>query len=219
MYIFHIKRQQNKNTPPYYEDISYEGQAATVAQALKEINETKEEPIRWQHSCLVRKCGACAMRINGVPRLACATFLRDLKKKITLEPLGKFPVIADLIVDRSRIDEDLKKMKIWLEEKALPNAWTFENRYQSSRCLLCGCCLEVCPNYGPKTLFAGAAAAVNAYRIFAESRKTTAHYQAVQAAYKKSYYETCSQSLSCNEICPAKIPVTELLACANQFAR
>ena len=219
MHILQIKRQKNKDSQPYVQQIPYDGQASTIAQALQEINETIADPIGWQCSCMVRKCGACAMRINGQPRLACASFLRDYKKTITLEPLGKFPVIRDLVVDRGVISKSLKNMKIWLEEEARPNAWTFELRYQSARCLLCGCCLEICPNYGGNNVFAGAAAAVNAYRIFAESRKTTGHYQDLKKAYKKYYYETCGQSLSCNDICPAKLPVTELLACANQFGR
>ena len=57
--------------------------------------------IAWECSCLQKKCGACAMRINGVPRLACDTKIGDLKSKtVTLEPLKKFPVVRDLIVDR-----------------------------------------------------------------------------------------------------------------------
>ena len=58
---------------------------------------------------MVRKCGACAMLINERPRLACSTFLHTLKgSTITLEPLSKFPLVRDLIVDRSNLFENLK---------------------------------------------------------------------------------------------------------------
>ncbi len=58
---------------------------------------------------MVRKCGACAMLINERPRLACSTFLHMLKgSTITLEPLSKFPLVRDLIVDRSNLFENLK---------------------------------------------------------------------------------------------------------------
>ena len=59
------------------------------------------------------------MRINGLPELACSTFLQSLKGKvIVLEPLSKFPVVKDLIVDRSVVFENLKKINLWLESDA-----------------------------------------------------------------------------------------------------
>ena len=88
------------------------------------------------------------MLINERPRLACSTFLHTLKgSTITLEPLSKFPLVRDLIVDRSILFENLKKLNLWLESEAYMNPWTHEPRYQSARCLMCGCCLEVCPNF------------------------------------------------------------------------
>lgn len=49
------------------------------------------------------------MRINGVPRLACSVFLRDIKSgRLLLEPLSKFPLVRDLIVDRREMFERLK---------------------------------------------------------------------------------------------------------------
>ena len=219
MYTLQIRRQKGPDSRPYWQDFSYDGPARTVAALLEDLNGTLSEPIAWQHSCLVRKCGACAMRIDGRPGLACSTFLRDLKgTTVTLEPLGKFPVVRDLIVDRSCISKSLARWQIWLSEEAHPAHWTFEARYQSSRCLLCGCCLEVCPNYNGSDLFDGAAAAVNAYRILVEERRTTAHHQALRRLYHKQYYRFCGQSLACRDICPARIPVDELLACANQAA-
>lgn len=50
------------------------------------------------------------MVINGKPALACETFLRDLKgKDIEIRPLRKFPVIHDLVIDRSSIHKNLKQ--------------------------------------------------------------------------------------------------------------
>lgn len=59
------------------------------------------------------------MLINGLPRLACSTFLNMLKSStVTLEPLSKFPLVRDLIVDRSFLFENLKKLNLWLESEA-----------------------------------------------------------------------------------------------------
>ena len=95
---------------------------------------------------MIRKCGACAMRINGLPRLACSVFLRDCKGSVvTLEPLSKFPLVKDLVVDRSVIFEALKRTKLWLEGDAFQTSYTImflsldlmtdmcllQNRYQN----------------------------------------------------------------------------------------
>ena len=82
-----------------------EDPAETVANALTRINErleaAGERPIRWEHSCLQKKCGACAMVINGRPGLACDARLSEYGETIRLEPLRKFPRVEDLMVDRS----------------------------------------------------------------------------------------------------------------------
>ena len=99
---------------------------ASVAAVLNELNGRMPltdasgnlaEPISWECGCMVRKCGACAMRINGVPRLACSVFLNTLKgTTVTLEPLSKFPLVKDLVVDRSILFENLKKIEGHIEE-------------------------------------------------------------------------------------------------------
>ena len=78
------------------------------------------------------------MRINGVPALACDTRLGALGGTVRLEPLRKFPVVADLVVDRSVMHQNLKEMKLWLEEEATLAGEKNELAYEASRCLQCG---------------------------------------------------------------------------------
>lgn len=228
-YIFHIRRQERAQRPAYWQDFTYDGQPGdSVAQALTVLNGRsplrdrdgrEAAPIRWQRSCLVRKCGACAMIIDGVPALACSTFLSGLSGPvITLEPLSLFPVVADFIVDRSFLYDRLKDWQIWLEHPAASSAWNWKNGYEAARCLLCGCCLEVCPNASPQSLFAGAAAAVQAYRILARETGDSPHRRHLRQAYRQQYFEHCGQSMACQQVCPARLPVTDLLACANSLA-
>lgn len=227
-YHIRIKRQESAQTPPYWQEFLYESDGnATVADALRALNERspltdadgqEAAAIGWECSCLVRKCGACAMRIDGLPRLACACFLRDAKGgAVTLEPLRKFPLVRDLIVDRRAIFDRLQELQLWLESEARKNPNTHALRYQSARCLMCGCCLEICPNFSPDGGFGGAAAAVSAYRAL-EQEQDTAHRQALRAAYRRVYYEGCGQSLACQDICPAGIPVEELMSRSNAAA-
>lgn len=90
-------------------------------------------------------------------------------------------------------------------------------RYQSARCLMCGCCLEVCPNFDFGKDFAGAIAPVNAYRILNEEQDTS-HHEQIAEKYRKHYFEGCGKSLSCQNICPAGIPVEELMVRSNAAA-
>ena len=158
------------------------------------------------------------MLINGLPRLACSTFLNMLKSStVTLEPLSKFPLVRDLIVDRSFLFENLKKLNLWLESEAYMIEFTHEPRYQSARCLMCGCCLEVCPNFSSKGTFAGAVAAVNAFRILNEEQEIR-HRNDVSTQYKENYFEGCGKSLACHNICPIGLPVEELIVRSNSVA-
>ena len=174
VYKVRIRRQENQKSDSYWQEFEFGGsENSSIAAVLNELNSRSlltdacgntAAPIGWECSCMVRKCGACAMLINGLPRLACSTFLNMLKSStVTLEPLSKFPLVRDLIVDRSFLFENLKKLNLWLESEAYMIEFTHEPRYQSARCLMCGCCLEVCPNFSSKGTFAGAVAAVNAF--------------------------------------------------------
>ena len=70
--------------------------------------------------------------------------------------------IADLTVDRSIMMENLKTMQAWFEAETLADETVGALTYDASRCLQCGCCLEVCPNFYAGGTFSGAAAAVPA---------------------------------------------------------
>src|SRR5579864_3792315 len=77
---------------PYADDTS-------VLQALQEIKATLDGSLAFRWSCRMAVCGSCGMMINGEPKLACNTFLRDLAPNpVTIEPLQNFPIERDLIV-------------------------------------------------------------------------------------------------------------------------
>ena len=129
----------------------------------------------------------------------------------------EFFLVRDLIVDRSFLFENLKKLNLWLESEAYMIEFTHEPRYQSARCLMCGCCLEVCPNFSSKGTFAGAVAAVNAFRIPNEEQEIS-HQNEVSTQYKENYFEGCGKSLACHNICPIGLPVEELIVRSNSVA-
>ena len=126
--IVTIKRQRTPEDAPYWQSFSYNGPLhVPVSAVLDAINYTddlydtdgKPAPrIRWECSCMQALCGGCAMVINGVPALACNTFADEVKgEELVLAPLSKFPVVADLIVDRSVIYQNLNQAKAYIEER------------------------------------------------------------------------------------------------------
>lgn len=155
-------------------------------------------------------CGACAMIINGVPALACTTFADEVKgDELVLEPLSKFPVVADLIVDRSIIYENFKKANVYLETGAENSKKHHAQQYSTAKCLKCGLCLEVCPNYHPGCEFFGAVLANEGYLTASQSKSGKAQ---IVKEYKEHFGSGCSKALSCQTVCPAGIEtITSIL--------
>ena len=211
--IVKIKRQQNAESAAYWQSFSYEGpKHVTVSTILDALNYTDDlfdadgKPaarIRWECSCMQAICGGCAMVINGVPALACETFADEVKAdELVLEPLSKFPVIADLIVDRSIIYEHLVQAKAYLEGPTAHDPHQHNQQYAVAKCLKCGLCLEVCPNYRPGGEFYGAVLANESYLVASQSAEQKP--QVVQE-YKTHFGAGCSKALSCQSVCPMKI--------------
>lgn len=211
--IVKIKRQRNSDSEAYWQSFRYEGPAhVPVSAVLDALNYTDDlfdadgkpaSRIRWECSCMQAVCGGCAMVINGMPALACATFADEVKgAELVLEPLSKFPVVADLIVDRSIIYENLKSAKAYLDSAAKNDARQHAQRYSVAKCLKCGLCLEVCPNYRPGGDFFGAVLANESYLIASQSASQPSQ---VVKEYKTHFGAGCSKALSCQNVCPMKI--------------
>lgn len=222
-----ILRQQFPDSAPYWESFEYDGSADnSVAGVLDYINYHDDivnaegkgtTRIGWECSCLQGICGACAMVINGKPALACETFVRDLKgKEITIQPLRKFPVIHDLVVDRSSIHDNLKQANVCIGEYQPSADIDHAHQYAAGKCLKCGLCLEVCPNYVNGHTFFGAAFANDCYLVASRNRAAD---KRIRTAYAQHFGKTCSKSLSCMEVCPMKISTLASMAKLNRMKR
>ncbi|MCR5304686.1 MAG: 4Fe-4S dicluster domain-containing protein [Lachnospiraceae bacterium] len=227
-----ILRQQSPSTEPYWETFRVDDipKDMTVAGLLEHINYNddiadengrKTTRIGWECSCLQGSCGACAMVINDIPALACETFIRDIKKDvITIRPLRKFPVVHDLMVDRSGIYENLKKMNMYIgeyhpakEKDPEKKQKAHDLQYDIAKCLKCGLCLEVCPNYVNGSSFFGAVFANDCYLV---SSRNDSKEKAVLKTYDKHFASTCSKSFSCMDVCPVKIRTITAMAEMNR---
>ena len=219
-----ILRQRMPGAEPYWQEFQYEPKAdQTVAGMLDELNYKDDlkditgEPaprIQWECSCLQGMCGGCAMIIDHTPALACETFLRDLPQDLLiLEPLSKFPTLSDLVVDRGVIQEGLKKGDAYIEEYEAGFETDHDHMYAAAKCLKCGLCLEVCPNYKDGSRFYGAAFANDCYLILARSEKRK---EEIRKEYAEHFAKGCSKSLSCEDVCPMKIPTLASISKMNR---
>lgn len=217
-----ILRRRSPEDKPYFESFVYEAEdeGATVATALMEISSRTD--LMWEHSCLQKKCGACAMVINGRPVLACDTRLSDCKgETVVVEPLKKFLVVKDLLVDRNAVTERLNALRVYPvavkdpEKNITPGQIreaerNDETAFEASRCIQCGLCLEVCPNYYREGTFSGMAAMAPLARLLAKDEDPR-----IRETYRKSVYEGCGKSLACRDVCPAGIDMDRLLSRSN----
>jgi succinate dehydrogenase / fumarate reductase iron-sulfur subunit len=176
-----IKRQATPDSQPYWEDFDVRWRSGmNVISTLMDIaatpmtrSGTATSPIVYESNCLEEVCGSCAMLINGKSAMACSRLLQTPGETVKLEPLSRFPVVRDLMVDRSVLFENLKRVKVWVPVDGtydlgpgprVPPA-VQEQAYPLSRCISCCLCLEVCPQMTGETRFVGAAI-INQVRLF-----------------------------------------------------
>ncbi|MBL8148781.1 MAG: succinate dehydrogenase iron-sulfur subunit [Blastocatellia bacterium] len=227
-----VKRQEDPSSKSYWEEfeIPYRPNMNIII-CLMEIRKrpiTKDgkqtTPVVWESSCLEHVCGACSMVINDQARQACSTLVDKIDHPIVIEPMTKFPLIRDLKVDRSRLFSDLKKAKAWVPVDGTHNlgpgprldAETQELRYKLSTCMSCGVCMEVCPQYNPKTLFVGPSV-INQVRLMNMHPTGAMHKkERLEAMMEEGGVQDCGNAQNCVRACPKHIPLTESIADVNR---
>jgi succinate dehydrogenase / fumarate reductase iron-sulfur subunit len=185
----------------------------------------KVAPVVWEQGCLEEVCGSCSMLINGYPRQACTALIENYiretgKRVITLAPFTKFPLVRDLIVDRSRMFEDLKTVHAWIEAEGshesgfgpLVSQAKQEVMYSLSTCMTCGCCLEGCPQVNFRSKFIGPAAASQARLFNAHPTGKMQRHLRLRPLMENGGISDCGNAQNCVEVCPKKIPLTDSIA-------
>jgi succinate dehydrogenase / fumarate reductase iron-sulfur subunit len=183
----------------------------------------KVTPVVWECACLEEVCGSCTMLVNGRVRQSCSAMIDTIApngETIVLEPMTKFPVVRDLVVDRSRMFDDLKRVRAWIQlDGSYPlgpgprqSQESQEVAYPLSRCMTCGCCLEVCPQVHEGGDFVGPAA-INQVRLFNLHPSGKMHEnERLDAVMGKGGIEDCGKAQNCVRACPKEIPLVDSLA-------
>ena len=232
--LLRIRRRESRQAPARWEEFELAWRPyMNVIICLRDIAErpvTRDgratTPVSYDANCLEEVCGACAMVINGRPRQACSTLVDALEQPIRIEPLTKFPLVRDLVVDRSIMFENLKRMKAWvpidgtydLGEGPRLSPDQQQKAYPLSRCISCGNCLEVCPQVNENSDFVGAAI-ISQVRLFNLHPTGAMHArERLDAVMGRGGVQDCGNAQNCIRVCPKDIPLTESIAEVNRQA-
>lgn len=185
----------------------------------------KIEPVVWEDGCLEEVCGSCSMLVNGFPRQACTAlienYIRDTgRRTIVLAPFTKFPLVRDLIIDRSQMFENLKKIHGWIQEDGshepgygpLISQAKQEVMYSLATCMTCGCCSEACPQINERSKFIGPATISQARLFNAHPSGKMQRHMRLRPLMEEGGISDCGNAQNCVEVCPKDIPLTDSIA-------
>ncbi len=184
-----------------------------VLDALNCIKDHLDGSLTFRWSCRMGVCGSCGMMINGVPKLACATFLSDYAPgPVRVEPMRHFPILKDLIVDTSDFLMKLARSKPWIirkVEKPMDREYSqtpaqLEEYRQFSMCINCLLCYAACPIYGLDPQFTGPAAIALAQRYNKDSRDEGASERLDSLSNHEGIWG-CMFVGECTQVCPKHV--------------
>ena len=189
---------------PFTDDMS-------LLQGLQHIKDHLDGSLTFRWSCRMAICGSCGMMVNGVPRLSCESFLRDLHPgPVRVEPLEHFPVVRDLAIDQRDFLAKLASVKPYLvprpreaaeEATFLQTPQQMDEYYQYSQCINCLLCYAACPQYGLNPQFTGPAALALLHRYNADSRDA-GKAERMKIVNAEEGVWGCTLVGYCSEVCP-----------------
>lgn len=234
-----IWRQKNANSVGRFEtfnvkNISPDSSFLEMLDILNEDLEAKSlDPVAFEHDCREGICGACSLVINGRPHgplqaiTTCQLHMRNFKDGdiIWIEPwrAKAFPVIKDLVVDRTAFDKIMQAGGfVSVDTGGVPDAnsilipkETIELATDAAACIGCGACVAACKN-SSAMLFVSAK--VSQFALLPQGQPE--RYQRVQAMVKvmdESGFGSCSNTYACEAECPKEISVKNIARMNREY--
>ena len=185
-----------------------------------------EEPVAFDHDCREGICGMCSLVIDGVPHgpqkstTACQLSLRHFTdgQSVDVEPwrARAFPVVKDLIVDRSALDRIVQAGGYITaptgsapEANALPVPKNdADAAFEAATCIGCGACVAACPN-GSAMLFTAAKVTHLGLLPQGQPERDTRVVNMVRA-HDEAGFGGCTNTGACTAACPKGIPLTAI---------
>jgi succinate dehydrogenase / fumarate reductase iron-sulfur subunit len=237
----HIWRQPNRAAPGKMVTYTVAGVSthASFLEMLDILNEQLitrgEEPIAFDHDCREGICGMCSLMINGRPHggqrgtTTCQLHMRLFKDgdEIWIEPwrASAFPVIKDLVVDRSAFDRVIAAGGfITANTGSAPDANDVlvgkdhaDRAMDAAACIGCGACVAACPN-GSAMLFV--AAKLSHLHNLPQGQPERQHRtHAMVTAMDAAGFGNCSNHYECEAACPKDISRDVIAAMNRDYAR
>ena len=194
-----------------------------------------KEPIAFDHDCREGICGSCGFMINGQahgPERATATCQLHMRKysdgdHITIEPwrAAGFPLVKDLIVDRSTFDRIIESGGyVGVGTGGAPDGNEIpipkpvaDAAMDAAACIGCGACVAACPN-GSAMLFV--AAKLAHLHALPQGRPERAHRtEAMVSAMDAAGFGNCSNHYECEAACPKDISRDVIAELNREYAR
>lgn len=235
-----VWRQQNARTAGKFvdydaPDIPVECSFLEMLDIVNErIIEKGDEPIAFDHDCREGICGSCNLNIDGRAHgpesgtTTCQLYMRNFEDgdTILIEPFRAraFPLIKDLIVDRSAFDRVIQAGGyISAHTGAAPdgNATPIgkpeaDTAMEAAACIGCGACVAACPNASPM-LFVGAK--VTHLGLLPQGGpERTRRVLGMVRQMDAEGFGNCSNHYECEAVCPAEIPATVITRLNREFA-
>lgn len=189
----------------------------------EDLIEKGDEPVAFDHDCREGICGACSLVINGVPHgperatTTCQLHMRKFKdgETIYIEPwrAKAFPVVRDLVVDRSAFDRIIQKGGfISANTGTAPDANEMpiskdlaDDAMDAAQCIGCGACVAACKN-ASAMLFVSAK--VSHLNMLPQGKpESTRRAQSMVAEMDREGFGNCTNQYECEAACPKEISV------------
>lgn len=234
-----IWRQQGPSVKGHFEnysvsDISSEMSFLEMIDVLNEklITEGKD-PIAFDHDCREGICGMCSMYINGKPHgpwqanTVCQLHMRAYKNgdTITVEPwrAKAFPVIKDLIVDRSGLDRIIQAggyISVNTGNAVDANALPIEKEkadasFAAAACIGCGACVAACKNSSAMLFLSAKDSHLALLPQGAPERKKRVFSMVAQM--DKEGFGACTNTGACEAACPKEISLTNIARLNQEY--
>jgi succinate dehydrogenase / fumarate reductase iron-sulfur subunit len=227
----HIWRQKNQNSGGEFAD--YDAEASpdmSFLEMLDVLNEQLisggQEPVAFDHDCREGICGTCGMVINGEahgPRrgtTACQLHMRTFKDgdELWIEPwrAQAFPVIKDLVVDRSALDRIVASGGfISVRTGSAPEANSIpvpkpdsDSAFDAAACIGCGACVAACPN-ASAMLFVSAKISHLGHLPQGQPERYT-RVRKMVATMDAEGFGGCTNHRECEAVCPKEISIQHI---------